>query len=72
MNPALIGKLVGVLAIIAAAGWLYMHGKHVESLEGRDVTKTIILDKAVKNAEISTNRPDFDTLVDGVWASGNY
>ena len=72
MTPALIGKLAGAFAVIAIAGWLYMHGKHVESLEGQVVTKDIILDKAVKNASISTNRPDFDTLVDGVWASGNY
>ena len=72
MNPALIVKAVSLLAIIGVVLGLYFHGKKVASLEGRVVTKDIILDKAVKNASISTNRPDFDTLVDGVWASGNY
>lgn len=72
MNPNLIGYGVAALAVVGLVLGLYFHGKHVESLEGQVTTNDIILDKAVKNAAISTNRPDFDTLVDGVWASGNY
>ncbi len=72
MNPSLIGYGVAALVVIGLVTGLYLHGKHVESLEGQNTTKTIVLEKAVKNAEISTNRPDFDTLVDGVWNNGNY
>ena len=68
---AILG-LVSVAAVLAVIGWVYLHGKHVEALEGQVTTKTIILDKADKNANIAVNRPDFDTLVNGVWGTGSY
>ena len=64
-----LGTLAAVLAVL---GWVYLHGKHVDSLEGQVTTKTIVLEKAEKNAEILANRPDFDALVDGVWGTGTY
>ncbi len=72
MNTALIGYGVAALAVIGIVTGIYFHGKHVDSLEGQSTTKNIVLEKAVQNAQISVNRPDFDTLVDGVWNDGNY
>ncbi len=72
MNLTLIGYGVAALMVIGLLTGLYFHGKHVEALEGQSTTKDIVLEKAQKNADIATNRPDFNTLVDGVLNHGNY
>lgn len=61
-----------VLAVVGAAIWLYQHGKHVDSLEGKNTTQGIVIEKAKANADIQANRPDFDALVERVLNFGAY
>ncbi len=72
MPSSLIAYGIAALVVVGLLTGLYFHGKHVDSLEGAATTKNIVLEKAQKNAEISTNRPDFAALVDGVFNDGNY
>lgn len=72
MNPALIGYGVAFLVVVGLLTGLYFHGKHVDSLEGQIVTKTVVMDIGAKNADVLLNRPDFDALVDGVFNGGSY
>ena len=71
MNPALIVKAVGLVAIIGIVLGLYFHGKKVASLEGRVITAKVVSEIGAKQDEILLNGPDDAALV-GILLRGAY